>query len=73
MSGSLDPGLTVYLHSRGLEEGDTEVGALGNADARAQPALDLALGGVGGVGEPAQGCCTVRRTPPTPASPLLTM
>lgn len=43
VSGSLDPGLAINLHRCGLEEGDAEVGALGNADARAQPALDLAL------------------------------
>lgn len=41
--GSLDPGLAIHLHGCGLEEGDTEVGSLGDADARAQPTLDLAL------------------------------
>lgn len=43
MPRSLDPGLTIHLHRCGFKEGDAEVGALGNADARAQPALDLAL------------------------------
>lgn len=50
MPGSLDPGLAVDLHRCGLEKGDTEVGALGNADAGAQPPLDLALVGRGGTG-----------------------
>lgn len=41
--GGLHPGLAVHLHGRGLEKGDPEVGALGDADAGAQPPLDLAL------------------------------
>lgn len=40
----LNPGLTIHLHWSSLEECDTEVGALGNADSRAQPTLYLALG-----------------------------
>lgn len=43
MARSLHPGLTIHLHRCGLEKGDPEVGALGDADAGAQPALDLAL------------------------------
>lgn len=50
MARSLDPGLTVHLDGRGLEKGDSEVGALGDADAGAQPALDLALVGTGQAG-----------------------
>lgn len=66
MAGSLDPGLPVHLHGRGLEEGDPEVGALGDADAGAQPALDLALGGRAG------GSALAAAPGPAPA-PILTM
>lgn len=44
MTWGLNPGLTIHLHWSSLEERDTEVGALGNADTRAQPTLYLALG-----------------------------
>lgn len=40
----LNPGLTVHLHWSSLEECDTEIGALGDSDSRAQPTLYLALG-----------------------------
>lgn len=44
MPWSLNPGLPIHLHRSGLEECDSEVGTLGNADSRAQPALYLPLG-----------------------------
>lgn len=43
VSRGLDPRLPIHLHRRGLEERDAEVGALGNADPRAQSTLHLAL------------------------------
>lgn len=43
MPGGLNPGLTIHLYWSSLEERNAEVGALGNADSRAQPTLDLAL------------------------------
>lgn len=81
MSWGLDPGLTIYLHRCGLEECDTEVGSLGDANARAQPALYLALGGGGGASlaghgaaqQPAHGpvltMCITPVTPTTSSSP----
>ena len=62
--GRLDPGLAVHLHRCGLEEGDTEVGPLGNADAGAQPTLDLTL--VGERGSQAQRAAAPQPSPPVP-------
>lgn len=44
MPRGLNPGLTIHLHRSSLEERDSEIGTLGDADPRAQPTLHLALG-----------------------------